>query len=570
MRRILLALLCTVTISLQASSSEMINALSAIHGIFQSGYAPADWKKEYSGWDLDEEIDKAKQQVLDHPEMTVHEFQKIVADFFRSTHDYHVGVYFMSTERSQLGFEVRSAEGRYFIVHIDRSLLGDDVFPFEPGDELVTFDSRPVDEVVQELREEIGNHAGPEATEQALAEKALAQREWFRGCPCPQGHVLIGIRPQGKEKVDYRQLTWVYEEEQARMLPLNDQDPLKTMIDRKGIAAFYHPDPTQRSAGNRHEEGSRKSFLPNLGEITWKTKAWDTFDAYIYQNEEGHNIGYVRIPHYDARGSEWVAFAEIINRMEQQTDALIVDQVNNPGGVGFYCYALAAMLSDQPLELPRQKEKINQQNLIQAKQMIPLLQMIENDEQAKLVFSIYSDPDLPTTLYGFPINFQFTRGFLEYSKEIVREWDKGNRLTKPLHWFGVEKMNPSPFGRYTKPVLLLINELDFSCGDLLPAILQDSDRVTTMGTRTAGAGGYVLSGSFPNSLGIYAFSFTGSMGMRLSNDPIEDLGVTPEIPYTPTVNDLQSGYEDYAAAINEVIRSWFDEPEAEAEADEAE
>ena len=89
-----------------------------------------------------------------------------------------------------------------------------------------------------------------------------------------------------------------------------------------------------------------------------------------------------------------------------------------------------------------------------------------------------------------------------------------------------------------------------------------------MGKRTAGAGGYVLGTDFQNTLGIYAMRYTGSVGLRIDNNPIEDLGVRADIHYEPTVNDLQNHYEDYAHAINHAVEGLLSQDDGDSPTDD--
>ena len=136
-----------------------------------------------------------------------------------------------------------------------------------------------------------------------------------------------------------------------------------------------------------------------------------------------------------------------------------------------------------------------------------------------------------------------SRFFLDFCNFIVDEWNAGHQLTDPYFLYNINHINPHPSARYTKPILVLINSLDISCGDFFPAILQDNKRAPLFGTRTAGAGGYVRPASYPNRFGVDLFRYTGSIAERVDKNPIENLGVTPDIFYSLSEEDLQGNYE---------------------------
>jgi C-terminal processing protease CtpA/Prc len=143
----------------------------------------------------------------------------------------------------------------------------------------------------------------------------------------------------------------------------------------------------------------------------------------------------------------------------------------------------------------------------------------------------------------------------------VDQWNKGRSLTEPTFIEGVDQIQPSPT-HYTKPILTLINELDFSGGDFFPAIMQDNKRAVLFGTRTAGAGGFVREVQFPNRLGVHSFSMTGSIAVRADGSRIENEGVRADVQYEPTPADLQGGFQEYAAAVNAAVAKLLGSPAA--------
>jgi C-terminal processing protease CtpA/Prc len=119
--------------------------------------------------------------------------------------------------------------------------------------------------------------------------------------------------------------------------------------------------------------------------------------------------------------------------------------------------------------------------------------------------------------------------------------------------FGVDYIQPHPQYRYTKKLIVLTNELDFSAGDFFPAILQDSGRAIIMGSKTAGAGGYVLSNADRNRVGVMQYTYTGSHALRADGKPLEDNGVTPDVPYGVTPEDLKTRFLGFRIVINAIV-----------------
>lgn len=545
---------------------EMLRNLEFMHSIFEAHYAPKNWKEKHSGWNLEDEIKKAKASVESKEQISIKDFHKIVKALFNSTRDYHVGVQFTSTERSFLPFSVKGAEGKYFFSYIDREKLPLNSFPFKIGDELVTFSGQETSQAIRQImQEELGNDGritddGNDKTDQALAELFLTLRNNERG-PIPKGPIEIQVRKQGSQKLYSWQLVWEYFPEKihdptflSKSLTLSPQDSKETEKERLlkelnvlmlgGIAHSFQ-DKLPELSSNPHLPGTKKSFVPNLGAVVWRIPDNSPFDAYLFETKDSRNVGYVRIPHYVAGDHESNYFAAIIKEMEKESDALIIDQVNNPGGSVFYLYSLASMLSDHILSTPKHRMAITQKHILTATQILPLLENISSHEEALWAFG--------NTFGGYPVSYEFVQFMINYFHFLIDEWNAGRTVTEPYHIAGVDKIHPSPVVQYSKPILILTNELDFSGGDFFPAILQDNKRVTILGTQTAGAGGYVLSVDYPNRLGIESFHFTGSIAERINNNPIENLGVKPDITYKITENDLKNSYENYKEAILETI-----------------
>lgn len=564
------------------NKEKMQSNLDILKNTFEVYYAPYQWKKSYANWDLDEKIAEAKELVDAIEPITIKDYHRILKTFFNSTRDYHVGIYFYSTEEAFLPFRIHGSQGRYFIAWVYKPLFSGLKDPLCVGDEVVLFDGAPVHDLVQSIKDsDYGNSES--LTDQALAESDLTMRVGEEGYVVPKGPVTLTVRHAGTKEVTTYRLHWFYHPEYITD-PVNPLEVAKKANLLNETVGQYHLVNGNRYPLGKHpffakemvtpkykkykaackrrlkafqadraedeDEkfiGDTKSFVPALGEKVWTADKSNPFEAYIYLSPEGKQIGYVRIPHYGGGNYSADKFSQLISKFDAEADAVVIDQLNNPGGNVFYMYALASMLSPTPLEVPSYEMAITQEDLFFALEGEDDLIDVRSDEDACEVIG--------SNLWGYPVDITLARQILYYFRFIIDEWEAGRRLTRPEYVYGVKHLALHPKVQLSKPLLVLTNSLDFSCGDFLPAILQDNGRATILGTRTAGAGGYVLSHEYPNLFGILDYSFTGSLAKRSDKTPVENLGVSPDIEVELTPRDLEFDYVDYVESIHKGVRN---------------
>jgi len=566
------------TAGLNAAQRQMIQTLDYVASIYTEHYAPIEWKQQQFGVDFKKEYDKVRAAVAAKPGMSFQEFQARLAAFVSSTRDYHVSIHFFSTEKARLPLSVMSAEGKYYLAYIDRQKLPETLFPYKVGDEVVQFDGKPVADAIAAIVQAQGpNVAGTDAR---LAEMRLTSRTRQVGQGVPQGPVSLKIRTgSGVEAV---KLEWQYTPEMVPVdVPVRDGGlapqsgieglPSRTPGERaqgrpvsrirellrKLIPSMAHPfaemfkKHAAEQAGNRFLIGARESYVPKLGKVLWEIPKESPIYAYVFENEQGRKIGYIRIPDYMGEEQHAQIFAQIVQQFQKTTDGLVFDQVNNPGGSLFYMYALLSMLTDKPLVTPKHRLIIDESDAYWAAGVI--------QEAASQGLKKAFAQEVGKELGGYAPTRSVQESVLEYARFILSELKAGRRFTDFVSLFGIDTIAPSRV-RYTKPILLLVNELDFSCADFFPAIMQDNGRAKLLGVRTAGAGGGVKSLEFPNQAGVAGFTYTWTIGQRTNGQPIENLGVKPDVDYQLKADDFRSGFAGYKKAINEALGAMLPPP----------
>jgi hypothetical protein len=550
------------------TNSDRDEIYTDISSIFENYYAPKEWKSAHFAWDLDTELAKLKEATTTNE---IQDFHKALKSFFVSLRDYHSSILFTDNGKSTLPISIKYIAGKFYVSYISPT-YGDCMLL--PGDEIVKINGVDVEGLALGL---IGNIANPSLTDWALSALKLTNRTGAVGDPVEKGPVVIEAK-RGPQMVE-AQLVWqnventigphkgqslsnfkyneslgVTLEKKIGGLMENIESHVAAVSYRLQLSDFLRTNPLQQ-VNNPMALGKKESFLPKLGEqIWWQADADNPFEAYIYEDEEKNKIGFIRIANYspdEAIGDanfHMNKFGEIINLMNKKTDILVIDQLNNPGGNALYLYSLASALTQKQLRTPRHQFSIDSKDIFEAQKMqeeieflVPLMELVQGQKIG--------------SMFGYPLDMKFIYHLQSYYQFIIDQYEQEKYLTDPYFLHGVDFIYPSSTYQYTKPILLLINELDFSGGDFFPEIMRQSDKVTLMGTTTAGAGGYVLAKAERNRSGILGYSYTGSLAIKSDNLPLENLGVPPHIEYVMSPLDLMYGFLVYKQAINDTVKS---------------
>ncbi|WP_100934127.1 protease-like activity factor CPAF [Candidatus Chlamydia corallus] len=550
--------------------------LNILSHLIKVKYAPLPWKHLLFGWDLSQQTKNAGLQLLLEEKPTTNYCQKVLSNYMRSLNDYHAGILFYRSESAYIPYVLKlSDDGHVFVVDVQTN-QGD----IYVGDELLEVDGMGIREVIEGLRYGRGS-----ATDYSAAVRSLTSRSAAFGDNVPTGITMLKLR-RSSGVIRSTAVRWRYTPEHigdfsliAPLIPdhkpqlpsqscalfrsgLNQSVSSSSLFSSYMVPYFWEELQMQNKQrfDSKHHIGSRNGFLPSFGSIIWEQNE-GPYRAYIFKAKDAqgnpYRIGFLRISSYvwsELEGTDdnhkenpWELFGEIIDVFQKESDALIIDQTNNPGGSVFYLYSLLSMLINRPLETPKHRMILTQDEVSSALHWQDLLEDVFTDEQAAAV--------LGETMEGYCMDMHAVASLQSFSQNVLACWAAGDiNLSKPMPLLGFGQIQPHPKHRFTKPLFMLINEDDYSCGDLAPAILKDNGRATIIGKATAGAGGFVFQVNFPNRSGIKSVSLTGSLAVRPDGEYIENLGVAPHIDLGFTSKDLQTGrFSDYVETVKTIV-----------------
>jgi C-terminal processing protease CtpA/Prc len=489
-------------------------------GMYAKNYAPYELRRDVFAFDLYniqpwlDQINKSTSDI---------EFYDILTRYVASLQDSHDEFITPSDFEAWLHVDVDIFDGKVLIADIDRSYLSSRKYPFQVGDELVSFDGVPAMDAIKALIPYAVNGSGNKTSQLRLAAASLTDR--FQGFNPKAAQVgdssTIVVHRQGGAMETYT-IAWdklgtpltmagpvptphALTSEPGRGLNIEarhrrgNRGPSNAWGAYDGPRAPMDPDPvpdymqalhklqygralapsTAVSAGLSPFDNFFPVFDPPMGfKIHLGTRSTDQFLSGTFASG-AHTIGYIRIPTM-APSSQSFALNQFNNEMtymQQNTDGLVVDVMGNGGGNGCYSQALVSALNPNTFRGLSAEIRATSNWVASFSDQLTLAKL---EGAPQWVIDLY-------TVY------------LQYVQQ-ANAANRGMTGSLPLCGpsFDVQPLKDKQGNviAYSKPVLVMTDNFTLSAAEIFAMFLQDSQRATIFGTRTAGGGGSVVANDF--------------------------------------------------------------------------
>jgi Peptidase family S41/PDZ domain len=541
----LLLLSTAPTRAQEALTMEQRNAdLAQLASFYAKNYGPYEWKRDVIGFDL-LRLTPWLQRIHHSDDL---DFQEALIEYVASLNDAHDFIAFPTTFSASLGMSVDIYDGKVLIDSINRFQLPIAQYPFAIGDELVSLDGRPVQEIIQSFRK-YAIAANPRSTDRAAAARIVSRSQQIMPHLPDLGDtatVVIKLASTGASNT--YNIPWL-----KNGIPITSQGPLPSP--RRGNGRIFLSTDGQgfeAAATNAVETASAfqladvpvdSTLPPHMEPLRALLNASVSKDYYSILNfggrfpiyalpagfvtrpippgqppflfsgtymSNGVRIGLLRIPSMSPP-STTLALQHLdqeIAFFNANTDALVVDVMRNPGGSVAFVEAVSQRFMPAPFRIIG----------------------FEIRATGAWLFSFASQLNIArlTRPPNDPILLNLQSNF----NEVLNAFNENRGRSAPvsLNSTGSLTLDPAPVS-YTKPLLVLTDEFSASAGDMFPAIIQDNHRGPLFGMRTMGAGGSVV--------GFNATAFTESF-FRITVSLMNrgTLIYTPEYPAAPYIENI--------------------------------
>lgn len=489
-------------------------------------YLPQLRKKERHQFSWADEVRKAKKAI--QPSTTYSQYLGILKQLVLSLRDQHIDLFFYApgnVKKKSIPIIFYTIDNRLFVKSIHSSVY----FKLKINDEITEIAGKPAIDYFKEMGQ-IFLHPWLNQKCPNLIAHSLLFRSAERGHELPEGLLTIKARDHKTGEIKVVKAHWE--------------------IGHDSLPGLYN-DKTAPSL--------------KLGELE-NHNSTGIFETKWYgRSNDKAKIGYLKIKTFSPQDQGPICgvcksigeFEQLIKQFEQTTDLLIVDLRNNFGGLKNLCHALTSYLTPKPLEMYK-KASLLDQVMIDGYRSNLLLINRWLDEGITSPYNSFKSVDRYHTAHMYGIS-PLTRTYLidlkGYLQGLLAQWGEGKRMS---NWQYESKfLPPNPKVTYTKPLIVLVNEITASSSEIMTALLKDNQRATVFGKTTAGAGCYINTGFHNMPMkGPYAISsinFSSAMILRSNGQLIEDQGIEPDVICDLTSNDYLNNGVDYSKKLNEVV-----------------
>jgi hypothetical protein len=497
---------------------------------YAMNYGPLDWKRTALNFDLLKIGDWLNQAAATEDDLS---FYELCVSYVASLDDAHDAFLLPSDFQASMGFSVDIFDGRILIDAIDRTQLPLRRFPFQVGDELISVDNIAAQDLIQSLTP-YSIAANPLSTRRFAAAYVTFRVQEIM----PHAHLIpdfstVIINRQGGGTQSFS-IPWL-----KTGTPLTVVGPVLGPSGNSAAGASQSSSPdymgplrklrNMRLPAHRTLVGygvTAPVFNPPAGFIQrMGTRRFDFFYSGTYQ-AQGLRIGYIRIPSFDPFLPS-TDFQTEIDYMNQNTDGLIVDIMRNPGGDPCAAEDLLQRLIPAPFHNVGLEIRATW-NWVQS--FTQALQYAQDALAPDDVIAQYQNLlQQITAAYLTPSGRTAPLPICDSTLDLQPATDSNNQNIA-----------------YTKPLMLLTDEMSASAADYFAAVIQDNQRGLLFGMRTMGAGGNV--DIFPvTTYSSGGATVTESLMRRKS--PV----VTPDYPTAPYVENIgvrPDIVQDYMTADN--------------------
>lgn len=496
---------------------EKLADLQQLSSTIRANYGPLKYKNEVFKLSVDD-LEKAYSEKVKQTK-TNGAFYYLMVRFVAEFKDSHFSLRLPTTHRSKLGFSTDLIQGKVLIDVIDRTVLPESEFPYQKGDEIVKFDGEPTADVVARLETHYG--MGNQEAAKRLAAMALSNRAGSV-FPVKSGEVTLEIRKGQTEVIDTVKTKWFLSGKPMDELDKSNRKLKATDYDQLSVTYLLNDLSNEKTEQAFRCSGNTRTEIPKDATILM-TKP---FVAYYHPTDKG-NVGYLRIPQYTAANDSGVSeydlrFAQyeyMISILEEKTVGLVIDQDHNCGGSVDYLQRMVSLFAKSPFK--------------------PLQFTFLGTKSESLMFNKWLT-ETSTASGTDTLEYQL---FSKVVNMVNAAWEKGDFMTSMTSFSGEETVAPHSI-RYSKPIVMLVDELSGSGGDAFPAVMQGIKRATLIGNRTMGAGGHVQEQPSLFNSGL-TVRMTKSLFYRPDGVAVENNAVSPDVQYLPTREDFLNGYREY-------------------------